>query len=116
MWRSKEPNEMEVLAILNALKIKSHSFIDRLILVSDSSNSISWASLLEGVHGSYNTYLRKSANQGVDMTTFLCYVNYCTSVLYDTLTPMLFLFFYTYIVFVLLASFVLFVYVLLLSV
>lgn len=47
-----------------------------------------------GVHGSFNIYLRKSANQGVDMTTFLCYVNYCTSVWYDTLTPMLFLFFW----------------------
>lgn len=94
MWRSKEPNEMQVLAILKALKIYSHSFIDRLILVSDSSNDISWASLLEGVHASFNFYLRKLANQGVDMTTFLCHVNYCTSVLYDTLTPMLFLFFW----------------------
>lgn len=116
MWRSKEPNEMQVLAILKALKIYSHSFIDRLILVSDSSNDISWASLLEGVHASFNFYLRKLANQGLGMTTFLCHVNYCTSVLYDTLTPMLFLFFYTYVVFVLLASFVLFVYVLLLLV
>lgn len=38
----KDSNEVEVMDILEALQIFSHSFQDRLIVQSDSSIAISW--------------------------------------------------------------------------
>lgn len=42
----KESNEMEMMAILEALRIFSPSFQDKLVAKSDSINAISWASSL----------------------------------------------------------------------
>lgn len=41
----KEPNEVEVLTILEALQIFFRSFTNFLVVKSDSSNALSWASL-----------------------------------------------------------------------
>lgn len=55
----KDSNEVEVVAILEALWILSSSFHENLIIKSDSSNAIFWESSLSADPWKFHFYLGK---------------------------------------------------------